>query len=97
MNRITLDDLSALVRVLNAVTGNNQEPYGKDDGGKFKAHVGTYLIEHAYGGCQLAQIVSSGGGARNPLNMGFVSKRECHRMVGSFLSGVIAGSRPSSD
>ena len=90
MTRTTQKDLEGLVNRLNRITGNNEQPYGKDANGRFKANIGSYLLDGAYGGWKLAQSDNEGGGQRNPIYMGYVSKRECYNMIHAYIQGIEA-------
>lgn len=86
MQRITRKDLDKLVERLNIVTGNPTTPWV--DG---KAQVGCYLIESAYGGVKLAQIVSESGAERDVLYTGITTKRNLYNAMYSYLKGFEKG------
>lgn len=78
MSTTTMKDLEGLVNRLNVITGNNP---------KMRA-VGTYLLDGAYGGWKLAQTVNEGGGERNVLSIGYVSKKECYYAIHAYIRGI---------
>ena len=89
--RITRKDLDNVVRRLNTIAGTPQEPYIKDEAGKFKPQANCYLIGGAYGGWHLEQMSSIEGctGIRTPISMGYVSKRECYNAIQAYISGIL--------
>lgn len=62
--RTTIKTLRTLVKTLNDVTGNPTDAYRKD-GDRYVAIPGVYILDCAYGGYRLAQMVSDTGGERN--------------------------------
>jgi hypothetical protein len=68
MNRISRKHLDAKVRTINRLMKENEEPYGKDEEGNFKANIGTFLIDsHSPADrngtrYSLARICTHGGG-----------------------------------
>lgn len=48
--RITESNLKALVRRINEATGAAIEPYTKQADGRYKANIGNYHLDIAYGG-----------------------------------------------
>ena len=87
MNRITIENLNNLIDTLNNVTKNPSEPYARNSDGQVVAQVGNFHIDHAYGGVALHQMVN-GGGIRDVLNSGHVSKKELHQRMRAFLNGI---------
>lgn len=49
---------------LNQLTGNPKEPWVRTDEG-FKAQVGNFHLDRAYGGVQLVRMVNTSGGDTN--------------------------------
>ncbi len=85
--RTTMKELEGLVNRLNIMTGNNTSPWTRS-GGRSIANVGTYVLDGAYGGYKLAQITNEGGGERNPISMGYVSKKECYYAIHAYIRGI---------
>ena len=83
----TMKELEGLVNRLNVLTGNSQKPW-QTINGRNVASVGTYVLDGAYGGWKLAQIVNEGGGERNPISMGYVSKKECYYAIHAYIRGI---------
>lgn len=88
MERITDKHLEAVVSRLNRETGNPATYRAPDCG---PINVGHYYIDRAYGGNQLVQITNTGGGVRNVLNCGFVTKRALYDLIYAYISGIDAG------
>jgi hypothetical protein len=84
--RINQANLYALLRRINATTGNQEEPWTQQEDGTFKANPGTYVLDWAYGGVQLAQLVNESGGERNITGRG--TKRETYHRMLAFLTGL---------
>jgi len=75
--RVTQKDLDGVVRTLNKVT-KSPEIYAdpRKPGEPFKANIGHYHIDSAYGGNKLVRVTSEGGGIETISTGGYVSKRE---------------------
>lgn len=86
MQRLTRNDLDKLVQRLNTIAGAPQVPYV--DG---VAQIGHYMVERAYGGNKLVQIVSESGAARDVCYTGFVSTRTLYNAVVAFIKGFEKG------
>lgn len=86
-NRTTQKDLEGLVNLLNRITSHSLTPYvqGKDKG--LTAQVGAYLLDGAYGGWKLAQIVNEGGGQRD-ITLGYQTKADCYRQIAAYIRGI---------
>lgn len=91
MNRITESNLNFLVKRINEVTGSPAEPYTKLKNGKFKANIGNYHLDWAYGGVKLVRMHSGGGGIKEVLHSGFTTKRDLYNQLHSFLIGLDGG------
>ncbi len=88
MRRITKQDLENAIDRLNATAGTPTEPWAKDKAGKFRANIGNYHLDGAYGGWKFTQHVNEGGGCNNPTAMGFETKRDCLAMINAFTAGL---------
>lgn len=89
-NRIRESDLAALVAELNSETGNAERAYDRrESDGRYVANIGTYVLDYAYGGVALTQLVSEGGGCRTIIDRG--TRRECYDQIRSLLEGVRIG------
>lgn len=86
-NRITAKHLLSKVAALNDLLGFTREPYSRDADGKLGASVGTFVLDQAYGGYRLCQIVSDGGAQRE------LTGRGTARETSEAISGVITGVR----
>jgi len=83
--RITESNLKALVRRINEATGSPLEPYTKQPDGTYKAGIGNYHLDIAYGGYALDRMVNDGGGASVIIGRG--TKRELWDKMHAFLRG----------
>ncbi|MDP3962825.1 MAG: hypothetical protein Q8Q03_03095 [bacterium] len=64
----------------------------KEGGGAapYKANVGHYHIDGAYGGFSLHQTENEHGGVRNVFGIGHIPARELFNLMAAFLEGVRA-------
>jgi len=90
MQTITQKQLESLVDQLNQIAGENPNAYDMAKQPGNRANVGTYVLDGAFGGWQLARINSGGGGQSQPLGGGFDSKRETYEKVRAFIRGFEA-------
>ncbi len=99
--RYTMRDLEGLVDRLNREVGAEPKPYRdateaeKAAGFHGVGNVGTYYLMGAYGGHKLVQITNYGGGVRDVLGTGYVSKRELYRAISAYLDGIDAAATDS--
>ncbi len=87
-HRINQSDLYAVLNRINHTAGQNPEPWTKQEDGKLRANVGTYVLDWAYGGVRLSQLTSEGGGERDITGRG--TKRETYHRMHAFLRGLEA-------
>ena len=89
--QITMKQLRELVDRLNAVAGENLKPYSRPEnrqaGQGLTANVGTYVLDGAYGGWQLARIRNEAGGQSLPLGQSRGTKRETYDRINAFILG----------
>ena len=90
MQKITQKQLERLVDQLNQIAGENPNAYDMTKQPGNRANVGTYVLNGAYGGWQLARINSGGGGQSQPLGGGFESKRATYEKIRAFIRGIEA-------
>ena len=92
MTWTTQKDLEAVIRRINIAAGAPLEPYSvvvQEDGTKkYKANVGNYHLDRAYGGYQLQRMYNASGGVTEPLGGGYVSKRELFGRLHAYLMGM---------
>ena len=93
--RITDAHLKGLVDRLNDMTGSNSEPYTKSEKG-FKANIGNFHIEQAYGGYKLVRMVSEGGATRDPILTGYTTRRILYHNIYAFIAGIELAESSSS-
>jgi hypothetical protein len=87
MDRVTMKDLEYLVSEINRLTGSPTEPYTKTESG-YKANIGNFHLDGAYGGWQLQRMENLDGGTSQPLGDGFYSKRELATRLKMFINGL---------
>lgn len=90
-DRITNKQLESLVSYINKITNSPEESYTKDENGHYKANVGNFHIDGAYGGVQLVRMCTEGGGISQPLGGGFCTKRELYEKMQAFIRGIEQG------
>jgi hypothetical protein len=88
MDRITKTKLQHVLDAINHAAGRKLEPWTQDASGRYRANVGTYVLDWAYGGVRLSQITSEGGGERDITGRG--TKRETYYRMHAFLDGLYA-------
>ena len=86
--RISERDLENVCKRINKATGNNIEAVSRNADNTFSWNIGSYTLSAAYGGWQLQQIVSDGGGVRTISSGGYIPKRELYHQMQAFLSGL---------
>lgn len=87
MERITLAQLEGAVKRLNQVLNRPIEPYTRGEDGKYRANLGNIHLSGAYGGYQVQEMASDGGGVRS-LTPGYAPKREIYNRVQAMIAGA---------
>lgn len=87
--RTTQKDLENVVTRINRIAGTPATYSDKQPDGKFKANIGHYHLDGAYGGWKLSQVVNEGGGIRN-ITHGYAPKSVLYDQMQAFLSGLEA-------
>ena len=77
-NRITMKHLQWTVARINRIAGIVDPKWNVP---------GSYILDGAYGGWKLAQIINEHGGQRD-ITSGYVSKRECYELMHAFIRGL---------
>lgn len=85
MERITESNLKALVLRINEATHSPVDAYVKQQDGRYKAQIGNYHLDIAYGGYALDRMVNEGGGVTVVIGRG--TKRELWDKMHAFLRG----------
>ena len=85
--KITITDLNRAIDRLNRRTGNPLEPYTRTGENTVKSNAGCFVLDGAYGGYKLSQIVD-GGGQRDVLRVGYKSKRDTYNLIHAFVDGI---------
>lgn len=89
--RITDKMLERRISELNRLTGHAEAPWTRDGDGKLHANIGSYYLDACYGGVNLAQMVTDGGGITCPLGLGTRPKRELYAQLDALLAGIRLG------
>lgn len=89
--QITKAFLESQIEWLNTLTGNPLEPYTKGDDGRYHANIGNYHLAGAYGGFQVHQMATDGGGVNEPLYTGYIPKRELSERLSAYIRGIEVG------
>lgn len=90
MQRITDQNLKAVVDRLNRLTGNPLDTYSKERKpcGSLRANIGNFHLSFGYGDVCLMQISNEDGGCNNTLGTGHVPKRELYNLMHAFIRGI---------
>jgi len=88
MTRITEKDLQAAVNRINRMTNSPAEPYIKI-GDKYVDQIGSYHLDHAYGGVALHRMSNEVGGVEDVFG-GHMPKRELYGKLHAFIAGLDA-------
>lgn len=88
--RVTKKQLQAIVDRINIITKSPMTTYTKDKKGKFKANIGNFHLDFAYGGCALHRIENAGGGV-NTITSGYVTKKELAFLMWQYIAGIEVG------
>lgn len=91
VTRITKKDLQNVLDRINEATDHKLEAWTKDSTGRYRANVGTYVLDWCYGGVRLSQLCNEGGGERDITMRG--TKRETYERMRAFLTGLEVGAR----
>lgn len=86
--RVTMEQLEAVVRRINDITGNPIH-YSDPTTKEFVPLIGNYHLDSAYDGWALYQNVE--GGERDVLGIGHASKRELLSHMFSYIRGLNDG------
>ena len=87
MNRITMANLEYQVNRINELTNSPLE-YSDKTASHFKANIGHYCLNGAYGGLKLARITNESGGQTDISTIGYASKRELYNFMQAYISGL---------
>lgn len=85
--RITRAHLDAKAATLNKMTYSPAEPSHMVDG-KYRANVGNYHINGAYGGYCLHRTVNEAGGVSDVFSCGHVPARELAGLISAYMAGL---------
>jgi hypothetical protein len=93
MNRVTLNQLEAVIDRINRETDSPMQPYVPDADGRQRAQIGNFHLSRAYGGFALHRMVTDGGGVSSPLSTGHIPARELLGRMLAYLAGIDAARR----
>jgi hypothetical protein len=85
--RITTAKLQSQVDLLNQLTNSPMTPYSKSEKG-YNANIGNYHLGFAYGGVILYRMDTTGGGVKDIFSCGYMTKKEIHLMIKSYIYGL---------
>ena len=88
-HRATKLDLTRQLERINLALGQELEGWTRQEDGTLVCNVGTYVLDYAYGGVALDQLVNDGGGERTVLPRG--TKAELLAGMRAFLTGLAEG------
>ena len=88
-HRATKRDLDRQVELINQAIGQKPEGWTRQEDGTQISNVGTFVLNYAYGGVALSQLVNDGGGERTILPRG--TKAELLAGMRAFLAGLDMG------
>jgi hypothetical protein len=88
MDRITDKTLKSLCESLNSIKGTPQEAYSLQADGSYRANVGNYHLDFAYGGVMLVKMSNESGGVSNVLHTGHVTRRELYNLMHAYIKGL---------
>lgn len=91
MRQITKKDLEAVVNRINLITKSPTESYAKLKNGTYKANIGNYHLDGAYGGWCLHRMQNLGGGISTPIGSGYYTKRELYEKMQAYICGLYDG------
>ena len=93
MERITKENLEALVGRINKITNSPMTSYTRNgvEGNRkpgFTANIGNYHLSWAYGGVKLERMHNEGGGVECISSGGYGTKRELYNWMQAYLLGL---------
>lgn len=84
--RITQRALEISIERLNTAQGKNVKPYTRTPEGQFKANIGSYVLDQAYGGNELQRIANEDGSITVISLGGYVTKKELYYQIHAMLN-----------
>lgn len=88
---VTKEDLKNVLDRINEATDHKLEAWTKDSTGRYRANVGTYVLDWCYGGVRLSQLCNESGAERDITTRG--TKLETYNRMRAFLTGLEVGAR----
>lgn len=90
--RVTEKMLKDKIAQINKALGNSIEPYTWK--GKVRtAHIGTVMLEQAYGGNRIVKLLSDAGLQEPVIDSGFVTKPKLYESLCAYLKGIENGKK----
>jgi len=87
--RITIKDLESKIDYLNWLTKSPLKKYLPSTNEGQVAQIGNYHLDIGNGGYQLLRFVK-GGGANEPLNTGYTTKKNLWYAIDNYKRGIVA-------
>jgi hypothetical protein len=84
-------DLEPAVARLNRLTQSPMSSYTKAATGEWRANIGNYYLDQAYGGVCLQRMVGEAGGCTDVLSSGHITKRELYQRLHAYIRGIEEG------
>ena len=91
MERITKAMLQGMCDRINRTVGAPLEPYTKQEDGTYKANIGNYHLDGAYGGWCIHRLMNDAGGCDTPIVDAHVPKRELWDLARAYCNGLHDG------
>lgn len=88
MNRITTKMLDQLVDQINIESCVSREYSSNTPGTPFKANIGHYHLDGAYGGTRLVRVCNESGGIHVISKTGYTTKRALYNELVIFLANI---------
>jgi len=86
--RINQKDLEILVNKINRLTNSPMSYCDKVIEQPFKANIGHYYLDWAYGGVKLERVHNEQGGCITVSTGGYGTKRALYQWMTAFISGL---------
>ena len=87
----TIKLLETLITQINKKLNRPLTAYTKDKDNNYKANIGNYHLDQAYGGCALHEMANESGGVNTINTGGYVTKALLYAQLKAMLSGIEMG------
>lgn len=86
---VTQRDVEAVCRRINRiVNGTDETSVWERVDGEYRANVGVYYVDGAYGGVALYRVANESGGVTDVFRIGHVTKRQLRDAMFAFIEGI---------